>query len=195
MPSIILASSSAGRKNALRKLGLKFKSIDPNIDESPRDHETVEALVRRLSEEKAKAIHVEDDSIIIAGDQLLTIGQTILAKPKNKADAFQQLTQCSGRTVLSLSGMCVYQPQTGFCNVSVSRATAHYRSLSASCIQRYLDLDKPFSCAGSIRIEDHGFMLLESLKSDDYYATHGLPLLSLITQLEKLDINLMEFLS
>mgnify|MGYP001491881199 CR=1 FL=1 len=56
MPSIILASSSEGRKNALRKLGLKFKSIDPNIDESPRDHETVEALVRRLSEEKAKAI-------------------------------------------------------------------------------------------------------------------------------------------
>ena len=53
-PALVLASTSPFRRELLRKLGLRFDTAAPHIDETPLPHEDPESLVKRLSLEKAR---------------------------------------------------------------------------------------------------------------------------------------------
>ena len=93
---LILASSSPFRKEILNKLGLSFDSVSPNIDESRQDNETPEQLVLRLAQAKALEVAKTYKGLIIGSDQVAILGDEILTKPNNHANAAKQLHQISG---------------------------------------------------------------------------------------------------
>ena len=53
------------------------------------------------------------------------------------------------------------------------------RRLSAADIERYLDREQPFGCAGSLRSEGLGVTLCQRMSGDDPTALLGLPLIAL----------------
>src|SRR6059058_2564122 len=55
-PRLILASSSAYRRELLARLRLPFEAISPDIDESPQPGESPDATALRLAVNKAAAI-------------------------------------------------------------------------------------------------------------------------------------------
>ena len=185
---IILASSSIYRKNQLSTLGYKFTTQNPDIDETRHDGEDPHDLVRRLALEKAQAIStLHPKSLVISGDQVATYKHHILGKPLNRNRAIKSLSLVSGGEVVFLSAACI--KTASFEYVHIEPTNALFRLLTTEEIETYIDLDRPYDCAGSFRSEKLGLHLLNSLKSDDPSALLGLPLIWVSRTLRKIKIN------
>ncbi|MEL6344129.1 MAG: nucleoside triphosphate pyrophosphatase [Myxococcota bacterium] len=181
MPPIVLASSSQYRQTLLARLGLPFTAMSPDIDETPAPDEPPEALVRRLSEQKARAIAPHHpDALIIGSDQVSVRDGQIIGKPHTHARAVMQLQACSGRTVRFLTGLCVYDATTDTARTVVEPFAVTFRDLDQDAIERYLRADMPYDCAGSFKLERRGITLFSRLHGRDPNALIGLPLIALV---------------
>ena len=89
---LILASSSAYRRQLMERLMQPFQCVPPDTDETPLADEIPEALVLRLSVEKAEAVaSLNPESLVIGSDQVASIDDRILGKPGNHESASEQL--------------------------------------------------------------------------------------------------------
>jgi len=185
MPALLLVSSSPYRRELLGRLQLHFSWQSPSIDESRHEDESATDLVKRLAEEKARALaDSHPDHLIIGSDQVaaLSNGQ-ILGKPHDLARAQQQLHAASGSSVTFLTGLALLNSNTGQCQVDCVPFTVHFRSLSDAQILRYLQREQPFDCAGSFKSEGLGISLFRSTEGEDTSSLIGLPLIRLVDML------------
>lgn len=184
MTPIVLASSSPYRCNLLKKLHLEFDTYNGAIDESPLTGESPADLASRLSIDKAKAAaSSHGNHLIIGSDQVAAIGDTLLGKPGNRDHAIRQLTEQSGRIVRFHTGICVLHSQSGRFLTDLDICEVHFRTLDSQQIQRYIDIEQPFDCAGSFKSEGYGITLFDKIVGDDPNALIGLPLIKLIALL------------
>ena len=184
MNKLVLGSSSPYRKQVLEKLGVAFETASPEIDETPLLNETAQSLVQRLSEKKAKAVAAEfPQALIIGSDQVAVLDGQILGKPHNHENAFKQLRQASGRRVDFYTGLCLYNSQNANQQYNCIPFSVYFRKLSDEQIERYLQHDKPYNCAGSFRSEALGISLFTKMQGDDPNSLMGLPLIELIEML------------
>jgi len=191
MRKLILASTSPYRQQILRKLNVPFAVAAPHIDESPLAHETPEQLVTRLAQAKAKAVADSyPDALIIGSDQIATSGQRILGKPLTHTKATQQLKGLSGKSVVFYTGLCLYNSLSTTAQVACVPYTVIFRHLSDAHIERYLQADQPYDCAGSFKSEGLGITLFEKLQGDDPNTLIGLPLIELVRMLHNEGIDL-----
>ena len=183
-PPLILASSSTIRKRVLAKIGIEFTAIAPNIDESPLPEEAPEALVQRLSEEKARKVaHQYSNHLVIGSDQVAVVNNEIVGKPSNRAQAIKQLEAASGRTVSLYTGVALLNSGTGRIQVDVLPYRVQFRKLTRAVIENYIDRDQPYDCGGSLRSEGLGIALLSKFEGEDPNILLGLPLIRLIDML------------
>ena len=195
--SLILASSSPFRKELLTKLGLDFSTHAPDIDESRKDNETPEQLVYRLSEEKAAEVAKIQSGLIIASDQVATLGSgtqiddKILTKPHTHENAIKQLQQSSGNTVTFVTSLTLLNTDTGDIQTVVETFKVVFRTLSAEQIDNYLKKERPYNCAGSFKSEALGISLFERLEGNDPNTLIGLPLIQLIKMLEHEGVDIL----
>ena len=182
---LILSSSSPARKELLSRLQLPFTAVSPDIDETPLPGESPQELVTRLAIAKAK-VHEEQFpvALIIGSDQVIVIDGIVLGKPGNHENAVKQLKMVSGKHIDSYTGVCLYNTKTQHQQVHVEPFQVYFRELNDEMIENYLQLDKPYQCAGSIRAEKAGPMLFEKMCGDDPTALIGLPLINLVRMLE-----------
>lgn len=185
--SLLLASSSAPRKELLSRLQIPFITCNPDIDESQLTNEKPIDLVSRLAVEKAKAgANKLKGHLTIGADQVACIDATneILGKPGNYENAVKQLKKLSGKKVTYMAGICLFNPITNNIQKTVVNTHVKYRNLSEDEIDAYIKLDKPYHCAGSMYSESFGISLVEELSSSDPTALIGLPLITLISFLK-----------
>ena len=183
-PPLILASSSTIRKRVLAKIGIEFTAIAPNINESPWPEEAPEALVQRLSEEKARKVaHQYSNHLVIGSDQVAVVDNEIVGKPSNRAQAIKQLEAASGRTVSLYTGVALLNSGTGRIQVDVLPYRVQFRKLTRAVIENYIDRDQPYDCGGSLRSEGLGIALLSKFEGEDPNILLGLPLIRLIDML------------
>jgi MAF protein len=187
---LILASTSPFRRELLERLGLDFSTAAPDIDESAHRGEKPSELVRRLSEEKARAIGASRQGLIIGSDQVATTGENILGKPGTHEKAVEQLKYLSGKCVCFYTGLCLLNTETDTADVEVVPYTVYFRRLDDEQIESYLQADKPYNCAGSFKSEGLGITLFERMEGDDPTALIGLPLIKLTTMLRESGITL-----
>ncbi|MFT5691293.1 MAG: MAF protein [Oceanicoccus sp.] len=181
MLPIILASSSPYRRQLLEKLHLPFSCSSPNIDESVNDGETPTTLVERLSIRKARVVSENNTQhLIIASDQVACLGERILTKPGNHKNAVEQLISCSDQTVSFLTGLALLNSATGNLQYCTESYAVKFRKLNIESIERYLDIEPAYDCAGSFKIEGLGIALFEKLQGEDPNSIVGLPLIRLI---------------
>lgn len=180
---LVLASTSPFRRELLARLGIRFETAAPNIDESPLQDETPNALVRRLSEAKARAVGAGCNGLIIGSDQVATTGTEILGKPGTHERAAAQLQQLSGKRVTFHTGLCLLNSASGALQLDVVTYGVVFRQLDAERIERYLQHDRPYNCAGSFKSEGLGITLFERMEGDDPTALIGLPLIRLTSML------------
>ncbi len=180
---LVLASTSPFRKELLQRLAIPFETAAPDVDESPRADETPTALVRRLSEAKARAIGKLRQGLIIGSDQVATTGNDILGKPGTHPRAIEQLRYLSGRLVTFHTGLCLLNSVTNEAQLDVIPYKVQFRQLEEGQIERYLQADQPYNCAGSFKSEGLGITLFERMDGDDPSALIGLPLIRLTSML------------
>lgn len=185
---LILASSSPYRQTMLRRLGLPFTSVAPDIDETPGPGELPVALAKRLSLAKAKAVaQRHPGALVIGSDQVATVDGSPIGKPGSFERARLQLRQLSGQTVEFHSALCLTDGQRDLVSDVVTQC--RFRKLSDVEIDNYLNAEQPFDTAGSAKAEGLGIALMDSMHSDDPTAIIGLPLIQLCRMLRDFGVN------
>ena len=155
-PTLTLASTSPFRKKLLERLGIDFGVVAPGVDETAHPDEAGQGLERRLSTEKASAVaETLPTGLVIGSDQVAVLGDEILGKPRDRADAIRQLTLSSGRELSLYTGLALINAATGALQQDVISYRVRYRELSLAQIEQYLDLDEPYGCCGTDRPASH----------------------------------------
>lgn len=191
MQALVLGSTSPFRKALLDKLGIPFITDTPNTDETRRPGETPDRLVRRLAEDKARDVASRfPDALVIGSDQVACVGDEILGKPGNRENAIAQLSAASGKAVTFYTGLCLYNAANDQIQVAVEPFVVHFRVLGSAQIERYIDREQPFNCAGSFKSEGFGITLFAALEGRDPNALVGLPLIRLVEMLDRQGVAL-----
>lgn len=190
---LILGSTSKPREALLRRLNIPFEIAAPDIDETPLDHETPTELVLRLAEKKARAVAEKfPHALIIGADQVGVLENTILGKPLTYENAMKQLQQASGKCMHFFIGLCLLDAETQTYQIALEEFNVIYRPLTPTMIQNYLQKEQPLDCAGSCKAEGLGITLIEEFQGKDFTALIGLPLIRLVSMLEKAGMNPLE---
>lgn len=184
---IILASSSSYRRGLLDRFLDEFETVSPDIDETADADMDPEELASSLARQKAEAISSSHrDSLIIGADQLAVLDHHVLGKPGDHARAVEQLLSASGKTMTFLTAVCLLDPDSRSRYEHVDKTVVSFRNFDRRLADTYLKHDKPYDCAGSFKIEGAGFVLFESVTTDDPTALIGLPMIWLSTRLQEL---------
>lgn len=186
-PEIFLASSSPYRRGLLNRFLDEFEAVSPDVDEQNDDGFEPATLVTRLARRKAEAVSANiHRSLIIGADQLAVLGDTVLGKPGNHAKAVEQLMAASGKTVTFLTAVCLLDPLSRKRIEHTDTTSVRFRDFDRRLAESYLRLDEPYDCAGSFKIEGAGFVLFESVRTEDPTALIGMPMIWLSGQLLQL---------
>jgi septum formation protein len=187
-PPIVLASSSSYRRGLLDRFLHEYQAVSPGIKEEVEDGLSAEQHAATLARKKAEAVSSNHrDALIIGADQLAVLGDRILGKPGNHQAAVEQLLAASGQSVQFLTAVCLLDPLSRSRYEHVDKTEVRFRQFDRRLAENYLHLDKPYDCAGSFRIEGAGFVLFESVQTDDPTALIGLPMIWLAARLQELD--------
>jgi septum formation protein len=177
-PRLILASTSVYRRELLTRLRLPFDTARPEVDERPLRGESPQALAERLAVAKAGAIASRaPGAFVIGSDQVAELDGQPLGKPGSRDGAIAQLGAMSGREVRFRTAVCL-QRERDAARVATDTTTVRFRPLSLAEIERYVDAEAPFDCAGSFKSEGLGITLFDAIESSDPTALVGLPLIA-----------------
>lgn len=178
MPRLVLASTSVYRRALLSRLGLPFETASPGVDEAAGPDETPAALALRLAVAKAAAIaRREPAANVIGSDQVAELDGQALGKPGGRDAAIAQLAAMSGRAVQFRTAVCVHGADDAV-RSHLDTTVVRFRTLSTAEIERYVDAEHPFDCAGSFKSEGLGIVLFDAIETSDPTALVGLPLIA-----------------
>jgi septum formation protein len=176
-PFLFLASTSRYRAELLTRLRMPFEIEAPQVDEAPHPGESAPARALRLAQEKAAAVaRRHPESWVIGSDQVAECEGRLLEKPGDADRARSQLAASSGRCVEFHTAVVLARANTDTVMQHVDRTLVRFRQLTPGEIARYVELDRPFDCAGGFRSEGLGVSLFESIETQDPAALVGLPL-------------------
>lgn len=191
MSVIVLASGSRYRAQQLMRLGLDFDARPAAIDETPRAGESPDVLALRLA--GAKASHVaaaHPDGIIIGSDQVAELDGQPVGKPGGAHANRQQLQAARGRSMCFFTGVCVIAPEAPRRQQHLDTTTVRFRDLDDAEIDRYVEQEQAFDCAGGFKCEARGISLFEAIDTRDPSALIGLPLIALAGMLRRCGVPL-----
>lgn len=187
---IVLASTSVARQSMLHNAGLAFTIARPDVDEralvidNPQWPSRETAL--KLAEAKAMDVSCHHaGAFVIGADQVLSIGERIYDKPRDRAHCRQQLRELRGRTHSLISAVVLVRSgKTVWSHVAESRLTM--RDYSDEFLETYLDAigDDCVTSVGGYKIEGPGVQLFSTV-SGDHFTILGLPLLPLLEKLRE----------
>ncbi len=187
---LVLASGSRYRAALLKQLQLEFSQASPDIDETPLSGETAEDYVNRLAAEKARALSaVYPSHWIIGSDQTCLLDGKITGKPGTSKKALEQLRSVQGKRVTFLTGLCLYNSQTGAQYQMVEPFHVHFRTLTDEELGHYINIEQPLDCAGSFKVEGLGINLFSALEGRDANSLIGLPLIGLCDLMRQAGLN------
>ena len=174
---LILASTSKYRRELLQRLRIPFECVSPQIDEARLDGEAPTDMAARLARAKASAVAATyRQACVIGSDQVAELDGQPLGKPGDRDGAIAQLTAMSGRSIQFHTALAVIAPSA--MASACDRTRVRMRALDLGQIERYIDAEPAFDCAGSFKSEGFGIVLFEAIDSGDPTALVGLPLIA-----------------
>lgn len=184
--NIILASASPRRKQLLQELGITFKQLSKDVNETYPDNLSPVEIAEYLSKLKAEAFSEEElneNEIIITADTIVSLNGEILGKPTDKEHAFAMLAQLSGNTHEVITAVTLKSKikKTTFSVLTLVK----FKELTAEEIEYYIDNYQPFDKAGAYGIQEWiGYAAIEQI-SGSYPNVVGLPTHQLYAELEQ----------
>ncbi len=186
-PTIVLASSSQYRRDLLNRFLDNYEAVDPEVDETNDGNLEPAELARHLARKKAEAVaSTARGALVIGADQLAVLDDRVLGKPGEHARAVEQLLAASGKAVTFLTAVCILDPVGRARYEHTDETIVRFRQFDRRLAEAYLRHDEPYDCAGSFKIEGAGFVLFESVRTDDPTSLIGLPMIWLADRLLQL---------
>ncbi|MBQ6020489.1 MAG: septum formation protein Maf [Clostridia bacterium] len=172
---IVLASASPRRREILTLAGLAPDEIIPSdADETVLDGLTPAETVMMLAKRKGESVkpRAGEDAVVISSDTVVALGNEILGKPADRADAFRMLRLLSGKKHHVYTG--VYITRGGRETLFYNATEVEFYALTDGEIESYLDTGEPFDKAGAYGIQGRGCFLVKRIDGD-FFSVMGLP--------------------
>ncbi|GGI68871.1 Maf-like protein [Shewanella hanedai] len=196
---LILASASPRRRELLAQLGFSkpdfsFISLSADIDESHQLGESPQTFVVRLAVEKAQAglvlfnADAENKSsspLVLGSDTIVVLGDKILGKPVNEADALKILSDLSGHMHVVMTAVALTDGvNTVTCLVETK---VQFCELTEADILAYIATGEPMDKAGAYGIQALGGSFVERIEGS-YSAVVGLPMVETRALLREMSV-------
>ena len=183
--NFILGSNSPRRSEILKEIGLDFKIIASNIDETiPKGIKNKNVPIY-LAKEKANflAKELNENEILITADTIVLMNDEIITKPLNKKDAKNILQKISNNKHEVITGVCITSNRNQ--HSFSSKTEVFFNKIRDYEIEYYLEKFKPYDKAGSYGIQE--WLGLISIRKiiGSYTNVVGMPSSKLYQELNK----------
>ena len=168
---IVLASASPRRAAMLQSLGVRFRAVAANVDETPRRGEAAPALVLRLAREKACAVGASVPTL--GADTAVAIDGRILGKPASPGEGVAMLCALAGREHQVFTGLFMRADDREACRLA--GATVTFRAIGEAEAQAYCRTGEGMDKAGGYGIQGLGGVFATRIEGS-FGAIVGLPL-------------------
>ena len=194
MQPIILASQSPRRKQLLEWAEVPFEVITQTTEETfPSDMPVIDVpvhialqkalVVKAYVQEAYHGIHSKQP--VLAADTIVVLGNLVIGKPKDRADAIQILTSLAGKHHQVITGVVIITQEKTISFADVTDVEFH--PLTQEEIIFYIDKYKPYDKAGAYAIQEWiGVIGIKEIKGD-FYNVMGLPISRVVQELKKMD--------
>ncbi|MFB2538040.1 MULTISPECIES: Maf family protein [unclassified Acinetobacter] len=180
---IILASQSPRRKALLEQVGIDFTVHVADVDESVLPNERADLYIERVAKQKAQVIaDIYPDSIIIAADTTVCLGQDIFAKPLDFADACRMWQAMSDTQHQVKTCIVLQQGDQQYHQIITTQVT--FKKLNHHEMQKYWETGEPQDKAGGYAIQGRAAAWVKHIQGS-YSNVVGLPLFETLQLLEK----------
>ena len=171
----ILASSSPRRKQLLSTIISNFDIIPSDIDENKlkKLEPNPQKLAEKLSNEKAYSIFIDkykenNEYTVIGSDTLVSFGNIILGKPKDRDDAIRilKLLQGNSHDIYTGTTVIIKKEHSIIFETRVNKSTVYFKNMSYYDICSYVDTKEPMDKAGAYAVQGIGKVYLKGYDGD-----------------------------
>ena len=171
----ILASSSPRRKQLLSTIISNFDIIPSDIDENElkKLEPNPQKLAEKLSYEKAYSIFTDkykenNEYTVISSDTLVSFGNIILGKPKDRDDAIRilKLLQGNSHDIYTGTTVIIKKEHSIIFETRVNKSTVYFKNMSYYDICSYVDTKEPMDKAGAYAVQGIGKVYLKGYDGD-----------------------------
>lgn len=171
----ILASSSPRRKQLLSTIISNFDIIPSDIDENElkKLEANPQKLAEKLSYEKAYSIFTDkykenNEYTVIGSDTLVSFGNIILGKPKDRDDAIRilKLLQGNSHDIYTGTTVIIKKEHSIIFETRVNKSTVYFKNMSYYDICSYVDTKEPMDKAGAYAVQGIGKVYLKGYDGD-----------------------------
>jgi septum formation protein len=181
MEKLLLASKSPRRAEILRTIGWPFEVVAADVDESIREFEAPHVYVERLAREKAAHVaknYSQKNHLVLGADTIVVVGNEILGKPRDEADARRMLRLLSESTWHEvLTGVALLRSGSAEelrGRVGHEKTRVCFAPMSEAEINWYVASKEPLDKAGAYAVQGRAALFIEEIQGD-YWNIVGLP--------------------
>jgi len=179
---IVLASQSPRRQELLKKIVPEFCVVPSGLDEDKFLEKDPLRFALRAAEAKAREVAEKNpSSLVIAADTVVNVGEEVLGKPKDRAQAEEMLRKLSGERHRVITAVAIYRKDQDMLLTGYEISYVTFKRLSDGDIESYLASSEYLDKAGSYAVQEIGDAFVERLEGD-YDNVVGLP----VTRVKKL---------
>jgi len=210
---IILASASPRRKELLERLGFTVKVIPSAVDEVRNEDEAAENFVKRMARTKCLAVvdrlnqtmyptepggdpaarrypaaggsRTQETRWVIGADTVVVLGDRILGKPKDTAEAAEMLHRLGGSNHRVITGFCIHDLNKNKEGIQAVSTEVRFKRLTSSEIEKYIAVGESMDKAGAYAVQGVGAYLIDSIVGS-YTNVVGLPLCQTVEMMEEM---------
>jgi len=186
-PRLVLASASPRRARILRELGVAFRVVVSNADESLVPGEDGAAAVERLARRKALAVARGETLPVLAADTEVVCDGRVLGKPKGAAEAVAMLRGLAGRSHEVVTGLCLVSGDA--VRSGVERTQVRFAPMSDAELLWYAATGEPYDKAGGYHVDGRGALFVEAVLGSPSNVA-GLPVRLLLRLARELGVDL-----
>ena len=186
--TLILASTSAIRRQMLEAAGVEHEAVKPDVDEAALKAELHDPARIASDLAVAKACSADNEGWTIGSDSVVSAGGRMFDKPRGREEAAEHLRFFSGKTMLLTSAVALARNR----NLDwhhVDTARLEVRRLSEAFIADYLDAEWPEVgyTVGVFRLEARGVQLFSAIDGN-HFTILGMPLIPLLGALREREV-------
>ena len=184
---IILASKSPRRSELLTKCGLEYTIAVPSFDEDEYIRQNTSAntpvedfpliLAKGKAIAASKIVESGESDVILSADTSVILGNVIMGKPKDRADAFQMLNSLQGNTHTVVTGVALLYQKNGkyelCCDKAITKVTM--QKLTSDEINEYIESEQVYDKAGAYAIQGRSDFFIDGI-CGSYSNVVGLPM-------------------
>ncbi len=185
--SVVLASASPRRRELLCALGIPFRAVPADIDETPPDGHSPETVALSLARQKALTVaQGERDALVLGADTIVVYEGAILGKPCDAEEALRMLRCLNGREHLVITAVALLEVVGGRVarqQEEAVRTRVWFRQVGEEHLRRYVATGEPMDKAGAYGAQGYGSTLIERIEGC-YFNVVGLPVSRVCAMLE-----------